>query len=299
MESRSSIIALLVVAGWSGLLCALAWLQQGFPAAASCATSMAMPIGLLWLGALGGAVWCWVQKRKLGAFGWFTLFFICGVVGNQFISQWAIRFVEFPISNEIHPALERRDLQTPFDAVVALGGATGEVLPGFSELTSDGERVLSAAQAFWSGKTRTIIVTGGVNQVAPEGAEQAREILVSIGVPDERIFSIAGYNTSQEMASLKAFLASPPQPFIDLLETHQSDFPPKSLRLGLITSAFHIPRAMRLAAKQGIALEPLPCAFRGSSTHQLWRPGDLIPHADHLQVLGLALKESLARVVGQ
>ncbi len=70
----------------------------------------------------------------------------------------------------------------------------------------------------------------------------ARQVLRELGVPAESIRKIGGRNTFEEMRHLR-----------DLLGPEE--------RVGLITSGWHMPRAMRLARAAGLHVEPLPAGF--------------------------------------
>jgi uncharacterized SAM-binding protein YcdF (DUF218 family) len=112
------------------------------------------------------------------------------------------------------------------------------------------------------------------------------ELLESVGVPTAVIFKVPGENTTQEMKGLKEFFANPPTAF------------PKSGDTALMTSAFHMRRAMRLAKSHQLDLEPLPCGYR-SGFFRRFSPRDMIPNADAASAFGTALKECLAGLVGR
>ncbi len=66
------------------------------------------------------------------------------------------------------------------------------------------------------------------------------------------------------MKNLKRLLYNPPPDF------------PKEGSVGLITSAFHMNRSMRLAGVQGLALEPIPVAYKTASD-QRFSLVDVVP----------------------
>lgn len=73
---------------------------------------------------------------------------------------------------------------------------------------------------------------------------------------------------------------------------------PEWKRLGLVTSAWHMHRAMRLAGNHGIPLEPLPADFRGSDVQ--WNTWSLIvPSGSGFFNCQTACKEILAGLVGK
>ena len=69
-------------------------------------------------------------------------------------------------------------------------------------------------------------------------------------------------------------------------------------RVGLITSAWHLPRAERLANANGFS--PHPIASNFESTPDM-RPtvGDLFPSAQAAEVIARVVKEWLAAAVGR
>ena len=68
--------------------------------------------------------------------------------------------------------------------------------------------------------------------------------------------------------------------------------------VALITSAFHMGRAMRLAQGERLDFEPFPTCYRSSVAGTV-SPKLLIPSADAASDFGRALKEVLAKLVGR
>ncbi|MHB8902668.1 MAG: YdcF family protein, partial [Thermoguttaceae bacterium] len=68
-------------------------------------------------------------------------------------------------------------------------------------------------------------------------------------------------------------------------------------RLGLVTSAWHMKRALRLARVNGLSLQPLPADFRGTAIE--WAPRDFNPTGSGFLKSELACKEILAGLVGR
>ena len=69
------------------------------------------------------------------------------------------------------------------------------------------------------------------------------------------------------------------------------------MRVGIVTSAWHLPRAIRLANSVGIKAEPVPADFSNSQ----FKPGPslLIPASDHVHQVTQCLKEHMARMFGR
>ena len=104
--------------------------------------------------------------------------------------------------------------------------------------------------------------------------------------PKENIELLEGQTTSHEMQSL----AKIPEIADE--------------RVGVITSAWHLKRALRLAKSQGLNLVPVPGNFRSPPNFdeppligEIVR--GLIPKSDGLNQVSIALKEHLARLAGR
>ena len=173
----------------------------------------------------------------------------------------------------------------PFDYVVVLGGGTGKTPDGRAQLNDAGDRVGYAAMLFLQGKTKNLIATGdsmavrgslpGNLEPGNDPSEQTRMIWNALGIPDENIFEVAGQNTFSELSSLR-------------------DHPEwwKDCRCGLLTSAFHLPRAMRLAEQAGVQVEPLAADYRSSSGPLIVQ--NFFPEVGELGKISMILKEWIA-----
>ena len=174
----------------------------------------------------------------------------------------------------------------PLNAAVVLGGGVYLTADGIPEMNRDGQRVFYAAQLWHAGRAKSIICTGERAGIGDDQSEIARKLLVSVGVPEEVIFEIGGENTKQEMQNLKHFLDEPP------------DGMPIGGDVGLITSAFHMARALRLARDNGLDLMPLPCSYRRTQVLE-FAPDQIIPRLEAGETLRIAIKERLAALVGR
>ena len=248
--------------------------------AARAATALVMPVGLLWLLFFMLATWNAFSRNRSAAILFLGCWLLIGLVFNYWISRAYISLVEHRPADEL-PASD-----LPLRAVVVLGGGAAINGYGIDELGRDGERVVSAAQLWHAGQTRSIICTGGTGDPVHDASAVGRRLLKSVGVPENAIITIIGENTSQEMLQLEQLLASPPSNL------------PNEGKLGLITSAFHMHRALRLAKGRSLDFVPLPCAYRSSSSPE-FSPRDLVPTAGHGSIFGSALKEQLARLAGR
>jgi uncharacterized SAM-binding protein YcdF (DUF218 family) len=294
-------VAIIVGCLPTGLVVACYW-QQGFVAAGRCATGLVMPASVVWMLLLAAAIWFASIQERGKAWLFAAGFLAWTVLGNGYFNAAMFALVESPLTDQPHPALEKRTEnnglpQTPWplDTVVSLGGSAQIVFDDFAEVTSDGERIVSAAQAYHAGATRTIITTGTSTNGLGNPSKIGKDLLISLGVPEDRIFEIAGQNTRQEMQALAQFLANPPRGWLAQVDDDHKHQPV----IGLITSAFHMPRAMRLANAENLELLPLPCAFRVTRTSQPFLASQLVPTAGNLDSLSLAIKELMAKILGR
>ncbi|MFT5302444.1 MAG: uncharacterized SAM-binding protein YcdF (DUF218 family), partial [Mariniblastus sp.] len=199
--------------------------------------------------------------------------------GNQLVSQG--------LASSLESRYQSIDVfgGEPFDTVVVLGGGTTTNLNGQAALANSGDRVALAARLFHAGQVKQIICTGSQtfrstpNDLHPR--EEAAEILLGLGVPQSALLQMRGDNTSQEMSNLKKWL----------------DENDAGSRIGLLTSAWHLPRAIRLAESQGLSLLPVPADF--ATEHYAPTPNLVVPSAQNLLTSARILKEYLARIVNR
>ena len=245
------------------------------------ATTLVMPLSLIWLLFLATSVWLFFRRQTtLGAI-YLLIWIAMTLAFNQHVANWTVgRLEERPYASIDQVA------HFPLRTVVVLGGGVHMTPAENPEMNRDGQRVFTAAQLWHAGKTQTIICTGERSSIGDDQSEIARKLLVSVGVPDQVIFEIGGENTSQEMRNLKQLLQAPPSGM-------ESDGD-----VALITSAFHMPRAIRLAEENGLDLIPIPCCYRNSQPIE-FALDQLIPGLESGVTLRIAIKELLAGLVGR
>lgn len=280
-----------------GILCTWTFWLEGSVAAIRCGVKALGPSAWVAWGLLAWAGHALNHRRGRVVMVAMVAFALWAAVSTPFLPQRWIATIEPSLQGDKSPAFETWPTEESFDAIVVLGGATETITPDFIEVQCDGERIVSAAQMWHAGRCRQVIVTGSSTTNAAMGRvdhprDEARAMLVSLGVPDDEIQDIEGVNTRSEMQSLATLIRGN--------ETREASISlDRDSRIGVITSAFHMPRAMRLAALNDLDLVPLPCAFRQRVRVRPWMPIDFIPEASHLETTQLVLKETLARWAGQ
>jgi uncharacterized SAM-binding protein YcdF (DUF218 family) len=274
------IVALLLTFLLAGGLVTATFFVVDGPSAMRAATDLAMPLGLFWCVTFFFAALALLRGRwTLGiglVMGWISL----GLIGNDFVARRVMGPVEWPRDPSVLAD------KTPFRAVVSLGGSISIDEDGTFELGSDGQRVMLAAQLWHAGAAQSVICTGSASDALADPSVACRAMLESVGLPPASIYEIKGHNTFEEMQSLKQFLLNPPEGF------------PEQGRIGLITSAFHMRRAMRLAQDRNLELVALPCSYRVGAQGK-FSPRWLIPDAGSASTLATACKERLAALVGR
>ena len=277
---RTAAIALALSLGLGGCLVAFSYVVEGPTTATRSATDLVMPFGLVWIGLFAGTALFALQKQWVASCLFAILFIVHGITGNPYIASKFIESVELPEQ----PLTATTD--HPYRTVIVLGGGTIITPLMTAELDRDAERIFSAAQLWHAGLASSIICTGSSSDGIANPRDIGATLLESVGVPAAAIFKVPGENTSQEMASLKEFFDDPPDGF------------PETGEVALVTGAFHMRRAMRLASTQQLDFDPLPCGYR-SGHFPAFSPRALIPKADAAESFGLALKELLGGLVGR
>lgn len=193
------------------------------------------------------------------------------------------------VSQKLMASLESRyqpvqiDAVDAFDYLIVLGGGALQLSDGSAQLGQSGDRVMLAARLWHAGKVSTLVTTGSSLLSGPGDAPllagATSGLWRDIGIPAQAIQMIAGRNTFEEMASVAELLAGQsPQ------------------RVGLLTSAWHLPRAMRLASARGLNLIAVPADFYSLESAPP-PPLSLLPQTDGIWQSTLVVRELLAGIV--
>lgn len=216
---------------------------------------LVMPAGLIWLLILAGALLC-LRRRQLGlaALG-LGIALGYALAGNILFASALLGKLERGIEPVAVAGLE------PFDVVCVLGGGTEQNPDGSPELGVAGDRLWMAAKLWHAGKAR-MLVASGASRDGVHGfrdlAQETRALWRAVGVPDKAILTVAEpcWNTRDE---IKAYTKL------------QARY--RWRRMALVSSASHLPRAMALASRAGLAFTPVGADRLGR------------PHAFQLQFL--------------
>lgn len=237
-------------------------------------TALALPCGILWLALIVLVYFCMLLRQAWPSLIGLLCLLLLTLGGNSYVANWLAAQREAPFK-DINPI----DLET-YDTVFVLGGGTSTRLDGTSQLSHSGDRITTAARLYHAGKIKNIICTGSQvyrttkNDLHPR--EEAANILIELQVPRDNIQQMPGENTNAEIASIRKWLEANPNPG----------------RVGILSSAWHLQRVMRLAEQDGVIADPIPADFFSSPFAP--SPDLLIPSASNLETTRKIMKEFLA-----
>lgn len=282
-KSASPLKVIFTLGGFLLLLLVVLWFTSGPRPVEKLLTHLVMPVGTVWLGLLVLTIVALQQRQKLMAgclallWGWLT------VTGNGTVADFLNRRLEAD-----YLSIKPTEME-PFDAVILMGGGTSMGANGEPRTNSSGGRIVVAAQMYAQGRTKKIICSGDrIRTMSREklgAGRQAVYLLNLLGVPNDAIELVdAGENTTSEM---KAIADSPVS---------------KVERLGLLSSAWHLPRCLRIAKNNGLDVIPVPADFRSPLEYPGSAPfGEIVdkltPKGEGVEKTANAMKEFLARLV--
>ena len=174
------------------------------------------------------------KKRKLVIITFIVFYFF----SNSFIIDEFMRPYETP-------AIQESAITGKYDAAIVLGGMIAYdpsfVRPQFDRAV---DRLMQAVSLYKDGKVRRIFISGGSGSVLEKNVLEGailHDYLIKLGIPDSSIVVEKYSKNTHENATFS-------KPILDSLNKHG--------RFILITSAFHMPRAMRCFKKVGINVTP-------------------------------------------
>jgi uncharacterized SAM-binding protein YcdF (DUF218 family) len=252
-------------------------------------TWLAMPLGILAWSVLLGLFLRWKLKRKL----WGSSLILLGIAqlfvfASPTVSDQLLESLENQArhlaaqSQQANRVLEGKR----YSAIIVLGGsmkpANAPRRP-YPDMGDAADRVWHAARLYRQGLAPRILVSGGhgvglESQTDLQTESQAmRALLIDFGVPENAIVMEQDSRTTRENAGFTRQLIG-------------------DQRAALITSAFHMPRAMRNFQREGVSVDAFPTDFQvDPSVEPLWQR--LLPSANAMGKSEAALKEHLALLI--
>jgi uncharacterized SAM-binding protein YcdF (DUF218 family) len=194
---------------------------------------------------------------------------------TESVSRWLYARLEAGVVSTFHP-------QPPYDVVVVLGGILepSAETTGQLELSESGERVVTAADLLRAGQARDVLLTGG--SVSPQAletpeAEHLARWLRAEGIAPERIVVEGQSRNTRENALFSA----------PIIAAHGWK------RILIVTSAWHMPRALGCFRAVGIEADALPVDHRSRANPGFaWNP-----RVKYLANSTDALRELFGRIV--
>ena len=240
---------------------------------------LVMPLGLLWLLLLGLTLWSRRLRRPsfTVCLGLFWVLFTAA--GNPWVGQRLMARLEGKI------ATAEQDPNLNLDAVFVLGGGSDLNAQGVPQLSSHGDRVAKAARLWHSGRTRFLVASGRSNDSLRgerDLGQETRLLWLGLGVPESaiRVVEAPCFTTREEVVAYRKVCDQQ-----------------RWGKIGLLTSASHLPRALAQAHKAGLTVTPLACDFHGRPRR--FRPQDLIPQLEGIRLTQGAIWEMVGQAMGR
>lgn len=206
---------------------------------------LAQPANLLLLVLLAGWLLLLAGARRLGHLLLFLALATLAAIAVLPVGAWVL----LPLEDRLpaHPTIAE-----PVDGIVVLGGSVDSWISaarGMPALTEYGDRMTSAAILARRHPQARILVTSGEAAILPEGTSegpQMRRLLVDLGIDEARILVDPEARNTWENARNARRLANPG---------------PEERWL-LVTSAFHMPRALGTFRRVGWDVVPYPVDYK-------------------------------------
>lgn len=202
----------------------------------------------------------------------------------------AFPFIAFGLLNGLEskfPVISSNDVSSA-DAIVVLGGTIWGTSPPRLEIEEgSGSRLVPAARIYRRGKAPFVVVSSGVEYLKADGtprseAEDMRDFLIDQGIPGKVIVTEGRSRNTDENAK-----------YVSEIGKERG-----WKKVILVTSAFHITRAVAVFKKYGV-LEVIPFPTEKRVTNSRFRFRDLIPDLTSLQITTACIKEHVGRWVYQ
>ena len=212
------------------------------------------------------------KSKKISLLGFIVLIF-CSL---PIISTELISYLEKDYTLQDTSTIDKAD------AVVVLSGMLKTIKADDKlkyEFNGKIDRILSGIDLFKDNKAPLLILTRGQYPWLvgiPEG-EYLKDFAVKFGIPDENILLTDNVqNTYQEAKSVKKLLSS------------------NEVKIILVTSAFHMPRAKKIFEASNIKVIPFAVDFINS--HRKITVIDFIPSANSFSLTSLFVREMIGRL---
>jgi uncharacterized SAM-binding protein YcdF (DUF218 family) len=249
--------------------------QVNLPLLSKCIPPLFLPLGaalVMLLVALR-----WPRKGLI-----LTPLLLLSLLGAPAVSDLLMRSLEDQFSYRSNKECPKADAVFVFGGMLGLRSHPGAGI----EWNEAAERFNRAVDLYKTGTAGVLVLSGGAERYdngVNEG-ELLKTKATALGVPDGAILvTRKAANTEEEANEIRQLIA----------RKHWK-------RVLMVTSAYHMPRAMRLSADCLADLTPVPVAFETPGPGSSWiykRPEYFIPQAQGLFVSERALREYMGILV--
>lgn len=232
------------------------------------------PLGLTLLLLLLGVLFTLIGRRRFGI----ILAFLAAVL--LYVSS--IPATAHFLARTLESRYEQARSYPRVPAIVLLGGAGVPSLPPrrYPETNQNADRIMHAARLHRQGYARYIIATGGKNTVIKDFEGSEAEINASLlrelfGIaPGDIIVEKESKNTREHGPAVREIMEKKNLP----------------LEVIVVTSALHMPRALKVFERAGFKVHPAPTDFRADETLQR-KAMNFMPQASSLAQTTAVLHE--------
>ena len=238
--------------------------------------SFILPPGIFFVLLLLCAVWVWRRGGKRPAAAIASVIFVFYLLSTSFVADMLIRNLESKYLPPENPS---------GDVIIMLGGGalldTPDVNGTGTLCPSPANRLLTVMQLYR--KLHVPILLSGGQVYADTGTESliTKRILMSLGIPEQDIITESQSLTTSQNAFYSA----------EILREKGFTKPI------LVTSAFHLPRAVICFEKQGVKVVPYLSDFQANLTAREVHYSRLRPDAGALSGSALVMQERLRALV--
>jgi len=176
------------------------------------------------------------------------------------------------------------------DLIVVLSNGR-HLAPGPDRVSewSDPDRFFAGVDLWHAGKAGRIVFTDAtLDPDEPDHAEVMRQTAERMGVDPAAILVVGPVATTEDEADALACT------IVDG-EVAPSTFAEGTPRILLVTSAFHVPRAVRVFERRGFVVQPFPVDFQRSEAEP-FTPLRLVPSSAALRTTEMSFRELIGRL---
>jgi uncharacterized SAM-binding protein YcdF (DUF218 family) len=172
------------------------------------------------------------------------------------------------------------------DVIIMLGGGATADTPGVNGLGNlsgyAANRLLTCAQLYKKLEVPIVISGGSVEGITGSDAVVGKNILIGLGVPEDKILTESKSRNTTENANFTK----------NIISRYAFKNPI------LVTSAFHMHRSVKQFEKMKIDVIPYPADYQTNIKNHFIL-SDLVPNAEALSKINLTIKEYLGILVSK